>query len=225
MKLFKKVFNRRTTGVLILALTLIVGSAEAQKTQTAQSAKKGAIWGGLAGLVFGGRISDVVAGAVVGGAGGAAYGHVKGKEQQNRRELEIQDQSLRLEQERNYALQNKVYQSREKMTEDRALLERAFGKDNVSGLYALVKCDHNNAYLYALAGANSDMLSHRLAAGWLEAMIAQDQKDGIAAERAYMQITAQDDTVKNVDQARDETISVLADVRAERIQQGISCRS
>ena len=115
--------------------------------------------------------------------------------------------------------------AREQMAEDRALLVRAFGEDNVNGLYALVECEHRKAYLYALAGANSDMLSHRLAASWLEAMIAQDQKDGVAAEHAYLQITAQDDTVKNVDQARDETISVLADVRAERNQQGISCRS
>ena len=53
---------------------------EAQRTQTAQSAKKGAIWGGLAGLVFGGGLSDVVVGAAVGGAGGAAFGHAKERE-------------------------------------------------------------------------------------------------------------------------------------------------
>lgn len=225
MKAFNKPINRGRAGAITLVLILLAGSVEAQRTQTAQSARKGAIWGGLAGLVFGGRLSDVVAGAAVGGAGGAAYGHTKERERQKRHELEIQDQALRLEQERNYILQDQVNQSREQMAEDRALLERAFGKDNVSGLYALVECQHDKAYLYALAGANSDMLSHRLAAGWLEAMIAQDQKNGVAAERAYLQITAQDDTVKNVDQARNETISVLADVRAERIQQGITCRS
>ena len=225
MKAFNKPIKRGTAGALTLVLILLAGSVEAQRTQTAQSARKGAIWGGLAGLVFGGSLGDAVVGAAVGGAGGAAYGHAKGKERQKRHELDIQDQALRLEQERNYILQDQANQTREQMAEDRALLERAFGKDNVSGLYALVECNHNKAYLYALAGANSDMLSHRLAAGWLEAMIAQDQKDGVAAERAYLQITAQDDTVKNVDQARNETISVLADVRAERIQQGITCRS
>ena len=53
----------------------------APKTQTAKSAKTGAIWGGLAGLVFGGNLSDAVEGAVIGGAGGAVYGSVKGNQQ------------------------------------------------------------------------------------------------------------------------------------------------
>ncbi len=225
MKLFDQMFNRQTAVTFILALALAAGTAQAQKTQTAQSAKKGAIWGGLAGLVFGGSLGDVVAGAAVGGAGGAAYGHVKGKEQQKRYELEIQDQALRLEQERNYILQDQVNQTKEQMAQDHALLVRAFGEDNVNGLYALIECKHNNAYLYALAGANSDMLSHRLSAVWLEAMVAQDEKNSSTAERAYMRITAQDDTVKNVEEARNETINILADVRAERVQQGIQCRS
>jgi outer membrane lipoprotein SlyB len=225
MNSIRYILNHRTIGILILALTLLAGTVQAQKTQTGKSAKTGAIWGGLAGLVFGGSLGDVVEGAVVGGAGGAVYGSVKGKEQTRRHELEIKDQALRLEQERNYILQDQVNQERQQMAQDHALLVRAFGEDNVNGLTALVECKHSNAYLYALAGANSDMLSHRLAAIWLEGMVAQDQKDGVAAERAYMRITAQDDTVDSVDQARDETIDALADVRAERVQQGIQCRS
>jgi outer membrane lipoprotein SlyB len=225
MKLAHNMINRRTIVTFILAITMAVGSVQAQKTQTAKSATKGAIWGGLAGLVFGGSLGDAVAGAAVGGAGGAVYGHAKGKEQQKRYELEIQDQALRLEQERNYILQDQVDQTKEQMSQDHALLVRAFGEDNVNGLYALVDCKYDNAYLYALAGANSDMLSHRLAAIWLEAMVAQDKKDGAAAKRAYMRIAAQDDSVENVDQAQDETIDALADVRAERNAQNIQCRS
>jgi outer membrane lipoprotein SlyB len=225
LKLFDKMFKRHTAVTFILALVLVAGTAHAQKTQTGKSAKKGAIWGGLAGLVFGGSLGDVVAGAAVGGAGGAVYGHAKGKEQQKRYELEIQDQNLRLEQERNYILQDQANQTKEQMAQDHALLVRAFGEDNVNGLYALVECKYDNAYLYALAGANSDMLSHRLAATWLEALVAQDKKDSVAAERAYMRITAQDDSVENVEQARNETIDVLAEVRAERVLQGIQCRS
>ena len=225
MKFSNETTNRRMTGVLVLVFVLFAGTVEAQKTQTAKSAKTGAIWGGLAGLVFGGGLGDVVSGAAVGGAGGAAYGYAKGKEQQKRYELEIQDQAIRLEQERNYILQDQANKTRQQMAEDRALLVRAFGEDNVSGLYALVECNHSKAYLYAMAGANSDMLSHRLAGAWLEAMVAQDKKDSAGANRAYLQIAAQDDTVDNVEQARNETINVLADVRAERIQQGISCSS
>lgn len=225
MKSFRNILNYRTIGILSLVLSLTVGTVQAQKTQTAKSAKTGAIWGGLAGLVFGGSLGDVVEGAVVGGAGGAVYGNVKGKEQQRRHQLEIQDQALRLEQERNYILQDQVNQTREQMAQDRALLVRAFGEDNVNGLTALVECNHRNAYLYALAGSNSDMLSHRLAAIWLEAMVAQDQKDSVTSERAYMRIVAQDDTVDSEDQARNETIDALVDVRMERNQQGIQCQS
>jgi outer membrane lipoprotein SlyB len=221
----KAVQTYRFIITFILVLSLAIGSLYAQQTQTAQSAKRGAFWGGVAGLVFGGSLGDVVAGAAVGGAGGAAYGYAKGNERQKRSQLEIQDQALRLEQERNYVLQGQANKTRDQMAQDHDLLVRAFGEDNVNGLNALVQCKHRDAYLYALAGANSDYLSHRLAAGWLEALVAQDQKDGVAAERAYMQLVAQDDTVGSVDQARDETIDVLVEVRAERSAQGIQCRS
>ena len=161
MKAFSKPIKRGTVRAIMLVLILLAGSLEAQKTQTAQSAKKGAIWGGLAGLVFGGSLGDVVAGAAVGGAGGAAFGHVKERERQKRYELDIQDQALRLEQERNYILQDEIAEAKASQGHytpeaDRELLVRAFGEDNVRSLTALRDCDHKRAQLYAMAGANTD---------------------------------------------------------------------
>ena len=209
---------------------------QSRQTQTGKSAKRGAGWGAMAGLVFGDSVWDVAEGAAVGAAGGAAYGAVKGNEMEKKYQNDIayseSQQRLRLEQERNYILaQQKVAESRgqtqvvnsENWMTDRTLLERAFGVDNVNGLYELRDCQHSKAQINALAGANSDMLSHRLASIWLEAMIAEDQRDSTRAQRAYQQIVAQDASVVSVDQARAETVDALAAVRSDRRAMGISC--
>ena len=224
--------------ILITTLLIFTLPAVAQQTQTARSAKKGAGWGALAGLVFGGSLWDVAGGAMVGAAGGAAYGAAKGNEQQKQLRNDIayaeSEQRIRLEQERNYILAD---QKRAEMAgtstvidqtnwmADRDLLNRAFGSDNVDGLFALRDCQHEKAYLHAMAGANSDLLSHRLASSWLEAMIALDQKDSKTAHRAYQQVVAQDDSVANVEQAKDETTDALVDVRADRKNMGITCKA
>lgn len=225
------------TTLLVTCLAMVM-TANAQQTQTAKSAKKGAGWGALAGLVFGRSLWDVAEGAAVGAAGGAAYGAVKGNEMEKKRRNDIayaeSQQRIRLEQERNYIL---AEQKRAELAgqaqvanhsnwmQDRDLLNRAFGKDNVDGLFALRDCEHDKAQLYALAGANADMLSHRLAAIWLEGMIAQDRGDSESAARAYQQIVVQDQTVVNAEQAQAETIDALVDLRADRKNMGISCRT
>ena len=224
--------------ILITTLLIFAFPTMAQQTQTARSAKKGAGWGALAGLVFGGSLWDVAGGALVGAAGGAAYGAAKGNEQQKQLQNDIayaeSEQRIRLEQERNWILAD---QKRAEMAgtttavnqtnwmADRDLLNRAFGNDNVDGLFALRDCQHEKALLYAMAGANSDMLSHRLASSWLEAMIALDQKDSKTAHRAYQQVVAQDDSVANVEQAKEETTDALVDVRADRKNMGMTCKA
>jgi hypothetical protein len=202
--------------------------APTSKTQTAKSAKTGAVWGGLAGLVFGGSLSDAVEGAVIGGAGGAVYGSVKANEQLKSEKNDLAKQQLRIEQERNYILQDEIAESKASQGNytpkaDEELLIRAFGKDNVSSLNALRDCDHKRAQLYAMAGANSDFLSHRLAAIYLEAMIAEDQGNASAANVAYQQIVVQDASVTNTDRARMETLDALTDVLADRRRMNISC--
>jgi uncharacterized membrane protein len=222
-----------TTTLLIFTLTAV-----AQQTQTARSAKKGAGWGALAGLVFGGSLWDVAGGAALGAAGGAAYGAAKGNEQQKQLQNDIayseSQQRIRLEQERNYILADQkqaemagtaTVVDQTNWMADRDLLNRAFGSDNVDGLFALRDCQHEKAYLHAMAGANSDMLSHRLASSWLEAMIALDQKDSKTAHRAYQQVVAQDDSVANIEQAKSETTDALVDLRADRKNLGIACKA
>lgn len=198
------------------------------KTQTATSAKTGAVWGGLAGLVFGGSLSDAVEGAVIGGAGGAVYGSVKANEQLKEEKNDLARQQMRIEQERNYILEDEIAASKSsqgsyKPVADEELLIRAFGADNVRSLNALRDCDHKRALLYAMAGANSDFLSHRLAANYLEAMIAEDQGNTDAAAVAYRQIVVQDASITNTDRARMETLDALTDVLADRRTMGISC--
>ena len=195
------------------------------RTQTAKSAKTGAVWGGLAGLVFGGSLSDVVEGAVVGGAGGAVYGSVKGNQQLKAENNELARQQLRIEQERNYILQDAAAGGKTSQAPqvDEQLLMRAFGEDNVRSLTALRDCDHKRAQLYAMAGANSDFLSHRLASIYLDAMIAEDRGNTNTAAVAYQQIVIQDASVTSADRARMETLDALTDVRADRRTMGINC--
>ena len=227
----------RVSGLLIIcvlsALLLSACSSSssrsaAPKTQTAKSAKTGAVWGGLAGLVFGGSLSDAVEGAVVGGATGAVYGSVKANEQVKRETNELGRQQVRIEQERNYILQDEIAASKADPgnyhpAADDDLLRRAFGSDNVNSLNSLRNCDYKNAQLYAMAGANSDFLSRRLASNFLEAMIAEDQGDPQTAEVVYNQIVVQDASIATVDRARMETLDALTDLRADRRNMGISC--
>ena len=227
-------------GRIILLTILLVFKATglAQPSPTATSAHPGDGWGALAGLVFGGSLWDVAEGAAIGAAGGAGYGALKSNEQQKRIRTDIayaeSQQRIRLEQERNYILAEQKRAELEGQAQvanqsnwmaDRDLLNRAFGTDNVDGLFALRDCQHEKATLFALAGANSDMLSHRLAAIWLEAMIAEDRRDGAGAKRAYQQIVVQDQTVVNIAQAQGETIDALVDVRADRKVMGIACKA
>ena len=75
--------------ILITTLLIFTLTAMAQQTQTARSAKKGAGWGALAGLVFGDSLWDVADGAMLGAAGGAVYGAAKGNEQQKQLQNDI----------------------------------------------------------------------------------------------------------------------------------------
>ena len=236
--------NIRTKSIFRVSGWLIIGLLSAMllsacssrsskpvtsKTQTAKSAKTGAVWGGLAGLVFGGSLSDAVGGAVVGGATGAVYGSVKANEMVKNEKNDLARQQLRIEQERNYILQDEIAASKadpgnyHPPKADEELLKRAFGSDNVSSLNALRDCDHKRAQLYAMAGANSDFLSHRLASNYLEAMIAEDQGDTQTAAVVYKQIVVQDAAIASADRARMEALDALTDLRADRRNMGISC--
>jgi hypothetical protein len=230
-KYSKKPICYVTKIIVVVTLSTVFSSVSfGTETQTAKSANTGAGWGALAGLVFGGSLWDVAEGAVVGAAGGAAYGSLKGSEQQKIEKNNLAKaeaaQKIRLEQERNEILaqqKSDSIQTPDGGMLDRELLERAFGVDNVNGLYELRECKYQEAYIHALAGANSDKLSHRLSAIWLEALIAQDEGNASAAAHAYQQIVAQDDSVESIEEAQSETIDALVEIRSDRKAAGISC--
>ena len=77
--------------------------------------------------------------------------------------------------------------------------------------------------MYAMAGANSDLLSHRLSSVWLEALIAVDEKDQKSAHRAYQRLVAQDETIDTEEQAQQETMGLLKEVEKARQDSGIVC--
>ena len=95
--------NSQVIVICTLCAGLLVAACGTPQTQVGKSGKSGATAGALAGLVFGGSLSDVVTGAAIGGLAGAAVGSAKSKEQQNvaRTELAAQEsrQRLAMEQE------------------------------------------------------------------------------------------------------------------------------
>ena len=228
--------NQPQRNIVICVCLFSLVACATPDTQTGKSAKTGATYGALAGLVFGGDLGDVVEGAIVGGAGGAVYGSVKANEQQKAKSNEIasreSQQRMRIEQER-LALEKSIANSQASMTsasnvkkswtQDTALLERAFGKDSVDGLVALRDCDHSRAIIYATAAENGSMVTHQLAGTWLKAMIAVDSRDQPAADTAFQRLVRDDPDVSSVRQASDYANETLTDVRSDRRELGISC--
>jgi hypothetical protein len=241
--------------VLLIIPTLLLVACGTPETQVGKSAKTGASVGALAGLVFGNSWSDVVAGAAVGGLGGAAVGSAKSAEQEDvaRTEIARQDalqrtqrederlawerevqaravaqaeyeQRLRVERER---LQNSASSAATQSSwlADPDMLLRAFGEDNVTGLYALRDCQHDKAIIAASAAENSPKASYQLTSVWLRAMVAVDLNRTVSADAAFRQLIVIDPDVSTVAEARSSTVDALAEVRADRAASGIVCNS
>jgi hypothetical protein len=241
--------------VLLIIPTLLLVACGTPETQVGKSAKTGASVGALAGLVFGNSWSDVVAGAAVGGLGGAAVGSAKSAEQEDvaRTEIARQDalqrtqrederlawerevqaravaqaeyeQRLRVERER---LQNSASSAATQSSwlADPDMLLRAFGEDNVTGLYALRDCQHDKAIIAASAAENSPKASYQLTSVWLRAMVAVDLRRTVSADAAFRQLIVIDPDVSTVAEAKSSTVDALAEVRADRVASGIVCNS
>ena len=238
----------RTAVVLALALAL-AGVAIAQSSQTQDTMKKGAGWGALAGLVFGGRLSDVVEGALIGGTAGAVVGSSRAQEEAARQQSElararqIQEQErLAYEQEAEHrAVRQAQYESRletegQQLVADRAagnpgsgpdeaLLIRAFGQDTVTGWYALRDCRHDTALIAATAGENAEAASHQLAAVWLRAIVAIDRNQENSANSALRNLIGIDPDVSSMQEAEAGAADLLAALQDERRVAGINCGS
>jgi hypothetical protein len=241
--------------VLLITPTLFLVACGTPETQVGKSAKTGASVGALAGLVFGNSWSDVAAGAAIGGLGGAAVGSAKSAEKEDvaRTEIARQDalqrtqrederlasereiqaravaqaeyeQRLRVERER---LQNSVSSAATQSSwlADPDMLLRAFGEDNVTGLYALRDCQHDKAIIAASAAENSPKASYQLTSVWLRAMVAVDLNRTVSADAAFRQLIVIDPDVSTVAEAKSSTVDALAEVRADRVASGIVCKS
>jgi hypothetical protein len=241
--------------VLLIIPTLFLVACGTPETQVGKSAKTGASVGALAGLVFGNSWSDVVAGAAVGGLGGAAVGSAKSAEHEDVARTEIarqdalqrtqrEDERLALERESQArAVAQAEYEQRLRVERERLqnsapsaatqsswladpdMLLRAFGEDNVTGLYALRDCQHDKAIIAASAAENSPNASYQLTSVWLRAMVAVDLNRTVSADTAYRQLIIIDPDVSTVAEARSSTVDALAEVRADRAASGMVCKS
>ena len=248
----------RNAVFMTISIVLVIACGTPQ-TQTGRSAKTGAGVGALAGLVFGGDLSDVVAGAAIGGLGGAAVGSAKASEQQQvaRTEIARQEANLRVRRENERlameqdaqarAVARVEYEERLRVERERLIAEqqkaaangtlssnwlsdpemlvRAFGEDNVTGLYALRDCQHDSAIVAASAAENSTNASYQLTSVWLRAMVAVDLNRTVSANTAYRQLIVVDPEVLTMEEAESGAVEALAAVRADRAASGIVCKT
>jgi hypothetical protein len=246
-------------AVLMTMLFVLVAACGTPQTQVGRSAKTGAGIGALAGLVFGGDLSDVVAGAAIGGLGGAAVGSAKSSEQQDAARTEIarqeatanarrENERLAMEQDAQARAAAQVeYEQRLRVERERLVAEqqsasadgaidanwladpemlvRAFGEDNVTGLYALRDCQHDTAIIAASAAENSTNASYQLTSVWLRAMVAVDLNRTVSANTAYRQLIVVDPEVLTMEEAESAAVDALAAVRADRAASGIVCKT
>ena len=242
----------RPAGAIVAVVAVSLWGLAIAQSQTEQTMRKGAGWGALAGLVFGGRLSDVVEGAVIGGTAGAVVGSSRAQEDASRQQAEMaRAQQIREEERRAYereaerrAMLQAQYETRlateaEGLVAHRAasppsqgvagpdeeMLVRAFGQDTVTGWYALRDCNHNTALIAATAGENAGAASHQLAAVWLRAIVALDQKRENSAKAALHNIVVIDPDVSSMEEAAKAAQDLLAELRVERRSAGVSCNS
>ncbi len=212
--------------VAVTLLGAIVGGVLGANAyaQVGKGAGQGAAVGAFLGLVLGDDLGDVVEGAGVGAAGGAVVGAMtkpdKGRaaEQAELERLRAQEQARRDAE----AKAAKSAASTSSLSDEQAWVA-AIGEDNLNGLQALIKCEHQRAAVLANAGALSAVPDHRLASVWLHAVIAVDQRDSDKANSFFNDLVGVDPDIDSAQQAGIEADKVVLDVRAERRQLGISC--
>ena len=201
-------------------------------SQTAQSARQGAgsgaAMGALAGLVFGGDIDDVIEGAAVGGAMGAGAGAISGNARQSQaqqdayavnqaQQQQAQAQSRAQQAEQQLASQQYQRQLSEQQTID------MLGTDTWEGYKALRACQNQRALGLTQAGRAAENPNHRLAAEWLLAIIAVDNRDTSTAAQQKQKLVQVDQDIDTAQQASLEIDKMVLELREERRQMGIRC--
>jgi hypothetical protein len=199
--------------ILILSCTLLFfGSCNSPGA--VEGASRGAFYGavssGVVAAVFGGDVGDSMArGAVAGGTIGGLHGLSADSSQKARQKeaAEIQAAAARTAEE----IEANAEELRDKLI-------HLVGPDNTRGVEELVQCRHEEAKVSARKASVSNDRDYKLAALWLKAMIALDERDVKGARAIYPTIVAQDDRIATEEDAEKKALDLvtkLEDTRAE----------
>jgi len=93
---------------------------------------------------------------------------------------------------------------------------RAYGRENVEGVIALLKMDHERALALANVGETSKDANHRVAAVWLKAIIYADQGNEKALEKEYDRLVILDPEVESIENARNWMEVLIKDLNELR---------
>lgn len=199
-----------TVASLLLATSCSTPTAHGAAAGATHGAFYGAVSSGIVAAVFGGDVGDSIGyGAVAGGTIGGLQGAAAGA-QHERRQKQIA--------EVHSAGQQPQEQTQRNADELRASLIELVGRDNTTAVEFLVDCQHEQAMAKVRRAAVSGNREYRLAALWLEALIALDQGDVKGARAVYPTIVVQDEEIPDAAAAEKEAhqlLTRLEDTRAE----------
>lgn len=192
----------------IMVIFTLIGNGYAQTGEKMKrGAGTGAALGALAGVIFGDGdiISDAADGAFGGAATGAAVGLISGEVEKGRDRKNEKQRQEQIEIQR-----QKQYNSQQQLI-------AKFGRDNIEAYGALLDQNYARAEALAGAGETSNDSNHRLAAVWIKAMIAVDQRKDEKAKSVFDQLIAMDPILDTQAQASIEVDKLVLEMRKERL--------
>lgn len=210
----------RLPAYSILGLFLVFNLTSCGTSHTAQGAREGAgagaAMGAFSALIWGG---DVVEGAARGAAVGATAGAISG----SGRDAQARADAQQIQQaERRAADAERRAANAENVAAEEQKYVDMFGKDVYEGYKALLQCEHQRAQGLAQAGKAAQVSDHRLAAEWLDALIAVDRRDTERANQVFDRLIDLDADIDSRQQASIATDKVLLEMRQERRDLGLS---
>jgi hypothetical protein len=178
---------KRSTVIALTACALLLGGCSDSR-MAAKGAGEGAAAGAASGAVWGALWSAVWGGNVVeGAAAGAAVGAGTGAAAG--------------------AVAGGAAEAR---------VRDELGRDNYRAVLRLVDCEHAAAREALAPGSASDDRHHRLAALWIDVLIAEDENDKARLPELYERVVAADDEMETVEDVRVEGRLLLRDLREYR---------
>ncbi|WP_152285662.1 hypothetical protein [Flavicella marina] len=105
----------------------------------------------------------------------------------------------------------------EKQTSEKEQWVKAFGKENIEALEALMKKEHKRAEALANVAELSENTEYQLSAVWLKAMIAKEQGDSSKLLHETNRLVVLDDSVKSIDEVEKEINLLLKELNSLRV--------